>query len=86
LDATLPKPKELERCDRRLLSRIKQLDKPMLDQALKPYLGDDQIGALLARRDKISKLFDGLIKSKGEDEVLFDIPQTHEACGTGLAP
>jgi hypothetical protein len=86
LETKLMKPEELEGCDRKLLAGMRQLNKAALDLALKPYLDDAQIAALLARRDKIVRLFDGLIKSQGESQVLFDVPQTHETCGAGLAP
>ena len=57
----------LTRCDRQLLERLKQLDKPSLKRELGAYLGDWDIDALLARRDRIVAYFE-----KRGPGVLFD--------------
>jgi hypothetical protein len=50
----LPKtPANITRCDRTVLEKMKQLDKPLLKQALGDVLTTDEIDALLARRDAI---------------------------------
>lgn len=64
-------PKELVMCDRRLLERLRTLDKPQLTAATKPYLGGAEIGALLARRDQIVQHFATLVAANGEAKVLY---------------
>ena len=76
--------KDLVQCDRKVLARMKQLDKATLDKSLKPYLDDAQIDAILARRDKIVAFFDDRVAKDGEGAVLFDLPQASEPCGKGL--
>lgn len=75
---------DLVKCDRRLLAKLRELNKPMLKNELKGYVTDMQIDGLLARRDKIVQFFDSEVAKKGEGAVLFDTPRTHEACGVGL--
>lgn len=81
---TLRKPEDLVRCDRRLLDNLRQLDKPLLEQKLRPYLTRSDIEALLARRDEIVKYFADEIARKGEAAVLFELDRVGEACGAGL--
>jgi hypothetical protein len=51
--------KVLTRCDSALLEKMKQLDAATLKKELGPYdIGNDQIKGLLARRDKIVKIFE----------------------------
>ncbi len=81
---TLRKPGDLVRCDRKLLSNLRQLDQASLEEKLRPYLTRSDIEALLARRDLIVKFFDEQIEQKGEAQVLFDLHRVAEPCGTGL--
>ena len=53
-------PKDIVRCDRALLERLRQLDKRTLTQALGRYLNGFEIDALLARRDAIVALLESL--------------------------
>jgi hypothetical protein len=69
LHKNLRTPKDLETCDRSLLAKMKALDQPTLEKAIKPYLNSDEIKSLLARRDVIVKLFE----AKGE-AGLYDRP------------
>jgi len=71
---TLENPKNLEKSDRKVLIRMRLLDKPMLTSKLKRWLSSSEIDGLLARRDKIVAFFDKEIAAKGEDAVLFDLP------------
>jgi hypothetical protein len=80
----LANPKDLVQCDRKLLANLRKLDKPLLLQKLKPYVGVPEIDGLLARRDKIVKFFEEQIAAKGESAVLFDLPRVGQACGVGL--
>jgi hypothetical protein len=51
--------KVLKRCDSALLEKMKQLDAATLKKEIGAYdVGSDQIKGLLARRDKIVKIFD----------------------------
>jgi hypothetical protein len=83
-EKTLLNAKNLTRCDRRVLARMRELNKPRLEERLEPYLTGTEIAGLLARRDVIVHYFDGEIAKKGEAAILFDIPRSEEACGAGL--
>ncbi|HZQ24466.1 MAG TPA: hypothetical protein VFA89_16880 [Terriglobales bacterium] len=63
--------KELVRCDRQLLAKLKTLDGNELAQKSKPYLTKDEVKAVMARRDKIVSHFEKLVADKGETEVLY---------------
>jgi hypothetical protein len=64
-------PKDLVRCDRQLLEKLKALDMNAVTEKTKPYLNKDEIKAVMARRDKIVEQFQKLIAQKGESEVLY---------------
>ena len=66
---TLLEPKNLARCDRNLLVRMKALDASTLEKELAPYVNKDEVKGLLARRDIIVSFFE----SKG-DSMLYDRP------------
>lgn len=77
--------KDLVKCDRKLLAKLRELNKPLLRQRLKKsYVSDMEIDGLLARRDKIVAFFDKEIAQKGEAAVLFDLPRSGQSCGVGL--
>lgn len=80
----LHSPKDLVQCDRKLLAKLRELDKPTLEARLKPYVSDMEIDGLLARRDKIVAFFAKEIAEKGEAAVLFDLPRSGQPCGVGL--
>jgi hypothetical protein len=69
----LPAPENLVQCDRKLLGKLRGLNKDVLTKGLERYLNPLQIDGLLARRDKIVSFFDGQIAKKGEAAVLFDL-------------
>ena len=81
---TLLNSKNLVQCDRKLLAKLRELNKPLLQQRLKPYINDMEIDGLLARRDKIVAFFDKEIAAKGEAAVLFELPRSGQPCGVGL--
>lgn len=62
------------KCERRLLEKLRSLDRNEVAQRTKGFLQKLQIDGLMARRDKIVALFDDLIAKKGEKEVLYDDP------------
>jgi hypothetical protein len=84
LSEKLRDPKNLVQCDRRLLARLREIDRDMLKEKLGPWLTNSEIKALDARRVKIVHFFDTEIKAKGASAVLFDSPRTAQPCGTGL--
>ncbi len=55
---TLKEPKNLQRCDQDLLERLKQLNNDTLKSELGKYLSPAEIKGLLARRDRIVKIFE----------------------------
>ena len=71
LHENLAHPKDLVRCDRQLLEKLRQLDAAEIERVTKPHLEKARIKALMKRRDKIVDLFEQLIKQKGEGEILY---------------
>jgi hypothetical protein len=70
----LAAPKNLVKCDRTMLARMRELTKDGLTKELGDCLRSTEIDGLLARRDKIVAFFDERITKLGEDRVLFDLP------------
>jgi hypothetical protein len=64
-------PKDLVRCDRQLLKKLKALDANVLTEKTSRYLTKDEVKAVMARRDKIVDQFQKMIAEKGENEVLY---------------
>jgi hypothetical protein len=62
---------DLQKCDRRLLTRLRELTPEMVAAATKPYIGPGEVDALIARRDAIVALFDKLVAERGEERVLY---------------
>ena len=69
----LPASANLVQCDRKMLAKLRGLNKDVLTKGLERYLTSIQIDGLLARRDKIVSFFDEQIAKKGEAAVLFDL-------------
>jgi len=67
----LQEPKNLVRCDRQLLARLKALDGTELAARTKGFLTKSEVKAVMTRRDKIVRQFQKLIAEKGEDAVLY---------------
>ena len=67
----LPNPKNLTKCDRQLLEKLKQLNEAEVERVTKPHLTRAEVKAVMARRDKIVAQFQKLIAEKGESEVLY---------------
>ena len=63
--------KDLKKCDRELLAKLRALTAEQVAAATKPYLTNAEIVPLLARRDQIVKLFDALAARNGEAQVLY---------------
>jgi hypothetical protein len=71
LNKELKSPKDLVRCERQLLEKLKALDANALTEKTNRYLTKDEIKAVMARRDKIVAQFQKMIAEKGENEVLY---------------
>ena len=84
ISKNLRDPKDLVQCDRRLLAKLRTLDKDMLKEKLSHWLTKTEIEALAARSAKIVEFFDKEVAAKGEGAVLYDTPRTSQPCGTGL--
>jgi hypothetical protein len=63
--------RDLVRCDRQLLEKLKALDANELSGRTKDYLTKNEVKGVMARRDKIVAYFQKLISEKGEGEVLY---------------
>jgi hypothetical protein len=67
----LREPKNLVKCDRQLLEKLKALKADELTEKTKRYLTKSEVKGVMARRDKIVATFQTLIAEKGEKEVLY---------------
>jgi hypothetical protein len=77
-------PKNLVQCDRRLLAKLRSLDRDMLTEKLSRWLTKSEIDGLVARAGRIVNFFDKEASAKGEGAVLYDFPRSQQACGVGL--
>jgi hypothetical protein len=68
---SLRNPKNLVKCDRRLLENLRKLDEKELTAKTENLLTKLEVQGVMARRDKIVKAFEQLIAQKGEKEVLY---------------
>jgi hypothetical protein len=71
LSHDLQAPKDLVKCDRRLLQNLKILDGNKVLERTNPHLNKNEVAALMARRDTIVAHFEQLIAQKGEAAVLY---------------
>ena len=71
LSQKLRDPKDLVRCDRQLLEKLKTLDGNEVAKQTKNYLNKEEVKSVMARRDKIVAQFQKLISEKGEKEILY---------------
>jgi hypothetical protein len=69
-------PKNLVRCERNLLARLKSLTRSEVETATQPYLNSPEISGLMKRRDKIVALFEKKIKDTSEYAVLYTFEQS----------
>jgi hypothetical protein len=77
-------PKNLVQCDRKLLAKLRTLDREVLRERLSRWLTKPEIDGLVARAGKIAGFFDKEAAAKGEGVVLYDFPRSQQACGVGL--
>jgi len=66
--------KNLSLCDRRLMAKMKELNRATLQSKLHPWVGNPEIDGLLTRRDAIVKFFDKEAAAKGEAMVYYELP------------
>lgn len=64
----------LASCERGIWARLKNLDGGLVRERLEPYLTSKEIARVLTRLKKIVRHLDRLIKKRGEEVVLFDMP------------
>ena len=69
IQRTVPDAKNLVRCDKTLLAKMKSLDAPGLERELAPYANKEEVRGLLARRDFIVNFFE-----KKGSSALYDRP------------
>jgi len=63
--------KMLYKCDRQLFEKLQALEAGQVRDAVGNHLTTPELGALMARRDKIVEVFRKLIAEKGEAAVLY---------------
>ena len=63
-----------ETCEAGLLAKLRSLEKPALLAATRELLSESQVDGLLARRDRIVRIYDEKIAARGEDPVLYHLP------------
>lgn len=74
LEPELRLPQTLQRCDRQLLARLTALTADQVRAAAGSQLTPFELGALMARRDRIVETFARLVAERGEDRVLYGDP------------
>ncbi len=67
----LENPKNLVQCDRRLLTRLRQLDVAEVTAATKGTLTKPEVEGVMARRDLIVRYFENQVKERGEAKILY---------------
>ena len=70
----LQDPESLTRCPRNVLTRLRELNRELLQQTLRKYLSSQQIDALEVRRALLVRHFDDQIATQGEAVVLYELP------------
>jgi hypothetical protein len=73
----LLRPEEIRRCERQLWQRLQDLDPQLVATRMTPYMGPEEVAALLARQERLVALIRQRIRNKGEAAVLFTMePQS----------
>lgn len=80
LPATTVDPANLVRCDRRLLAKLRTINRAELMSKLAHWLTKEEVDALNMRAARIVKFFDREVASKGETAVLFELDRTRARC------
>jgi hypothetical protein len=66
-------PKLMSELPRPIVEKIKTLDFETIKAVVGEYLTDNEINAILSRRDLILKEINRLVKKNGEEKVLYDL-------------
>lgn len=69
---TLRNPESIAFAERHLWQRLQTLSDDEIRSRLGPYLGPEEMMALLARRERLVRYIEELIDERGERAVLFD--------------
>jgi hypothetical protein len=77
LYSEIKEPKNLTKCDRKLMAKLRELDLPALKEAVKGYLTEPEMKGILARRDRIVRLFEEKAAAGGEAAVFYDAATRH---------
>jgi hypothetical protein len=64
--------KNITRCDRGLLGKLRQLDKRAVEKAVGPYLNGMEIEGMMHRRDRIVEILEKRIRESDEGTVLYE--------------
>lgn len=64
-------PKNLEKCDRQLFAKLKDLKAEDVSARTNGYLNKEEVETLMARRDKIVARFQQMAAQKGESEIFY---------------
>jgi hypothetical protein len=64
-------PKLMKELPRTFIEKLKALDAASIKAAVGEYLDDEEIGAILTRRDLILAEIDKLVKENGEENVIY---------------
>ena len=75
LGRNLLKPDQLDRCERTLFEKLRELTASSIGAAMGAILKKDETEALLARRDRIVQIFEKRIAERGEAVVLYTLGQ-----------
>ena len=73
LGKDLLSPNTVERCERTMFAKMKELTASHLSEVMGKTLTKDEIAALIARRDALVKLIEGRIAQHGEEKILFTL-------------
>jgi hypothetical protein len=74
-DPALRNPQILRRCERSMFDGMRALTREAITKAMGDNLLPQEVDALLARRDRIVKLFEDKIEKSGEAAVLYTMPR-----------
>jgi len=71
-DTTLPNPREVTQCSKRLWKALNQMDQARVRESLTTYLSEYEVNAFFARHAALIQLIEDRIKTMGEEAVLFE--------------
>jgi hypothetical protein len=72
LSDTVRDTRDLVKCERQLLAKVRALNAEELAAKTKGFLSQPELRAVMARRDQVLAIFDQMVRDKGEAAVLYD--------------